>query len=453
MADENKSGSLGNDLDIRIGIEIDKSGAKDKLKSLVQELEGASKVNLGTNVSNTSEVVKETTKNIKKQKVEVLELGRGYKQISEKMKQMYADASKGTTVDIDVNGATRKVKSFVATVKQASGEVEKVFYKYDKGKKGYVKTNETYGNPTNSLKKKQLNDLEVIKKEFDNKFAKMFNQYDTKVLNTPVITKGVENIKASLGSLNKLNYGEFTQQVKLIRKEFDALKISADKIKSIDAKNKAEMSKNTDAKSQTTNQASKDKEVADEKKRLEKIENYRKDFNIKMQNLSRTTGEIFKSPEAQKELDGLKKRLANLDNVSLDNLQNEFKQISLGVKQFSANMNDAKSQTTWIDKIGKNTSKFFEWYVSANLIMQTKQALSDSVRQIMAMNEAMVELNKVTDMSDKSLESMKVSAMSLSKQLGKDSTEIMASMAEFGRVTKDREQIVELSRVECCPLI
>ena len=445
-----------NDLDIKIGIEIDKVGAKDKLQSLVKELESINKINLKTKVKDNSSVIKNTTESVKKQKVQVLELGRGYKQISDKMKQMYADAAKGTTVDIKIDGANRKVDSFVAKVKKATGEIENLYYKYDADRKGYTLENKTYSNPTNTLRKTQLDELAVLKKEFDNKFAKMFNQYDSDIMNTSSITKGIDNIKTSLKSLSKLNYSEFTQQVKLIRKEFDALKISVDKLNNTKKSNKnaaAKLASNKAAQVKAAEaeaaklKAAKDKEVDDEKKRLEKIENYRRDFNIKMQNLARTTSDVFYTPEMQSRLEELRQKLLSLNNVSLDKLESEFKNITLDVRKFTADVRDLNSSSTWIETIAKNTSKFFEWYVSANLTMQTKQALTDSIRKIMEMNEAMVELNKVTDMSDKALNSMKESAMGLSKQLGIESTEIMASMAEFGRITKDREEIVELARV------
>jgi len=63
------------------------------------------------------------------------------------------------------------------------------------------------------------------------------------------------------------------------------------------------------------------------------------------------------------------------------------------------------------------------------------------------MDTALTDLSKVVDFSSNQLNEMAESAIGLGKQLGKSSVEIMQGMAEFGRITKDQNEIIELSRV------
>ncbi|MDV7397971.1 phage tail tape measure protein, partial [Arthrospira platensis SPKY1] len=59
---------------------------------------------------------------------------------------------------------------------------------------------------------------------------------------------------------------------------------------------------------------------------------------------------------------------------------------------------------------------------------------------------ALVDLSKVVDISKSQMEDMRVSALSLAKDLGQSSVDIVGGMAEFGRVTKDLTEIKELTK-------
>jgi TP901 family phage tail tape measure protein len=74
-------------------------------------------------------------------------------------------------------------------------------------------------------------------------------------------------------------------------------------------------------------------------------------------------------------------------------------------------------------------------------------AVKTGVQYVTEMNTALVNLSKVVDMTKSEMDEMQNSAISLGKELGKGSAEIMSGMAEWGRVTKDLNEIVELTRV------
>lgn len=85
------------------------------------------------------------------------------------------------------------------------------------------------------------------------------------------------------------------------------------------------------------------------------------------------------------------------------------------------------------------------WMAVSTAWMQTINAFRDGIQYIVQMDTAMTELSKVTDMSRDSLNEMKNSAIEMGKALGHSSVDVMKSMAEFGRVTKNKEEIKQLA--------
>jgi TP901 family phage tail tape measure protein len=79
--------------------------------------------------------------------------------------------------------------------------------------------------------------------------------------------------------------------------------------------------------------------------------------------------------------------------------------------------------------------------------MQTINTFRFGVQYVLEMDKALTDLSKVVNFTNEELLSMKDSALELGKELGKSSVEIMRAYAEFGRVTKVKEEIEELARV------
>ena len=75
------------------------------------------------------------------------------------------------------------------------------------------------------------------------------------------------------------------------------------------------------------------------------------------------------------------------------------------------------------------------------------RALKDGLQYVYQMDTAMTDLTKVVDFSTNQMNEMADAAINLGKQLGQSSVEIMKGMAEFGRVSKNQKDIIELTRV------
>ena len=82
----------------------------------------------------------------------------------------------------------------------------------------------------------------------------------------------------------------------------------------------------------------------------------------------------------------------------------------------------------------------------STIFMQIIRTIRDSIVYIKEFDDAMVSLQKVTEFTDETYQAMGKSAIDLGKALGKSSIDIMKAYAEFGRVTKVREEIEALAK-------
>jgi TP901 family phage tail tape measure protein len=100
-----------------------------------------------------------------------------------------------------------------------------------------------------------------------------------------------------------------------------------------------------------------------------------------------------------------------------------------------------------LGQFGVAMTRFPVWIAASTLFMGSLHAIRNSVQYVVQMDTALTNLSKVVDFSAEQLDNMKVSAIDLGKVLGKSSVDIMNSMAEFGRITKNQSEIIELTRV------
>ena len=95
-----------------------------------------------------------------------------------------------------------------------------------------------------------------------------------------------------------------------------------------------------------------------------------------------------------------------------------------------------------------NLSGFLQFYLGAGGIIGVISAIRSGIQDIAEMDNALVDLNKVVDMSSQQMLEMRDSAIEMGKALGQSASDIVAGMAEFGRVTKNLSEIQELTRVD-----
>lgn len=142
----------------------------------------------------------------------------------------------------------------------------------------------------------------------------------------------------------------------------------------------------------------------------------------------------------------LSKIRADVEALTIDtpDLNNRMKQLSI---EFSSLGKNAQEAGGVLIRAIENAGKFLRFYLVGGLLVGFVNAIKQSVGSVVQMDTALTSLNKVVNLSTSELKEMRDASVELGKELGKSSIEIMQGMAEFGRITKVKSEIVELTRV------
>jgi len=160
---------------------------------------------------------------------------------------------------------------------------------------------------------------------------------------------------------------------------------------------------------------------------------------------------VFARPEIQAEVNRLTESLARFGMIggkSAKELNLQFAQLTTSVRsatnEISRINNAADSLVTTFTK---DIFKLGLWAGAATAFYAPFRAISQGIQYVYQMDTALTDLSKVVDFSSNQLNEMANASINLGKQLGQSSVEIMKGMAEFGRVTKDQNEIIELTKV------
>jgi len=133
-----------------------------------------------------------------------------------------------------------------------------------------------------------------------------------------------------------------------------------------------------------------------------------------------------------------KKRYEDL-TVSLNDSDKSFRYLSKSIK--NAGLKDLNFSGQFIE----NLKKFPIWLGTATIVMQGLALFRTGAQYIYEMDKALTDLTKVVDLSIPQMHEMTNAAVAMGNAYGKSSVEIMKSMAEFGRVTKNTDEIKKLT--------
>lgn len=140
----------------------------------------------------------------------------------------------------------------------------------------------------------------------------------------------------------------------------------------------------------------------------------------------------------------LKAKAQSCDRVTLDHLQNEFKQLDQ-----EAEAAGLKMQTLG-DRIKTQFQRYSSYLSVASVFMYTTQALRDMFEQVVAIDSAMTELKKVTDETDASYNKFLSNAASRAKEIGTTVEGLVASTADFARLGygfEDSQGLAEVANI------
>lgn len=95
----------------------------------------------------------------------------------------------------------------------------------------------------------------------------------------------------------------------------------------------------------------------------------------------------------------------------------------------------------------KAATKYVTWLGIATIVAQITRAFSDMINEVHILDDALVELSKVTDLTDKGLENVKNQAFTLGEQLGRTGDQVLTAITEFARAGYELQDSIDLAEV------
>lgn len=95
---------------------------------------------------------------------------------------------------------------------------------------------------------------------------------------------------------------------------------------------------------------------------------------------------------------------------------------------------ELKKQKGLMSDIKHNAKKFLEYYTIGNVVIATQRVLQDIVDSVIELDDAQVELAKVTNLTNIEIDRLTEQAFELSFELGKTTSEVLESISAFSKM-------------------
>ena len=185
-------------------------------------------------------------------------------------------------------------------------------------------------------------------------------------------------------------------------------------------------------------QAKADLKLANLKK---KVATSAEDFQVKLNNL-KTTGGL-----TENQFNEFSNKLADLDS--------KFKNGNLSIEEFNDGIhllkNEVSEASTSTKAMGQSLTdvigKFTKWYLISGLVTGAIGLIKQMVAEVINLDKAMVELNKVFNGTEEDLQKVKDRAFELGNELGRTGEEVINATTEFKRMGYTIDESLELARV------
>lgn len=123
-----------------------------------------------------------------------------------------------------------------------------------------------------------------------------------------------------------------------------------------------------------------------------------------------------------------------------------IKNMSTSVKELKTNTDNASKSTVSLgDSLLDSAKKMTYWLVVGNIIMTAKHAIDDAIKYVIEMDSALLELSKVTDLSESELREFGEEAQEVGKKLNATGAEITQLTADFARMGFAVSESVQLA--------
>lgn len=356
----------------------------------------------------------------------------------------------GVKIDLDISNATKTFKEF-STMLDRVGKQLSNFGAWDKFFTNGAITDEIKN--TNKLADAMYNlnqKSQIAKQERDkiwqNKNASAINKsLDDEYKYSLKLQDSIDKMQSKL-NISKNNSFIDDSVINNLQKKLDSINTDTPKREIEELKNAIK------------NLSSSDSQIVRLQNTIEKLK-------INTESLKGKYGNLVGDNQTSSQLKAYENQILNLKNTlnsinqgevfdnkkitsSINSANNSFKELETSVKNsgnaLRLSQKDAVSFGGAIKDIATKVGIFS--IVNSGMHM-LGTALRDGVRDVISMDDALTDLNKVVDISKKQLLEMRDSAVSMGKELGRSSIEVANAQAEFGRQYKDLDKINELTRV------
>lgn len=110
-------------------------------------------------------------------------------------------------------------------------------------------------------------------------------------------------------------------------------------------------------------------------------------------------------------------------------------------KNYSNMVSDSRQNgllgKSFIDKVKDQAAKFSQWVSISSIVMQGVQSIRAAVSNVIELDNSLLELSKVSDLSAKGLEKITDQAYELGERVGKTGTQVIDAVTEFKRAGYD----------------
>lgn len=144
--------------------------------------------------------------------------------------------------------------------------------------------------------------------------------------------------------------------------------------------------------------------------------------------------------------DDLKSRLVNIqsqiesvDKTGLNNLKNQFREVITEAKSLGL------AGKSVFDKFKSDIGNFLTFVTAGGAVMSVIRSLRDMVYNVKELDDQLLELSKVSDLSSDGLEKVTKRAYEIGDTVGKTGTQVLAAITSFKRAGYELEESMDMA--------
>ena len=152
----------------------------------------------------------------------------------------------------------------------------------------------------------------------------------------------------------------------------------------------------------------------------------------------------FEIPELRTQIEEFRAKLADVDAVNFNQIKSEFIGLKSNIRAAGADCQSFGQQVKGI------VSKMVGLVSVADVFMAIKRGATTAIENVKALDSAMVELKKVTDLTDRTYDKFLDNAGSRAKDIGTTFVDYVSGVADFSRLgygLQDATQLSEASNI------